>query len=205
MKRWLLVSLLLGCVSEQRPEDVARAYAEAVRKRDAEQIWALSDEKFKASHDKAQLEAFLAQHPEHASQLAEQLNGDPPISAEVGPLVLVREGDVWRIRSGGVEPYGRSTPEGAVQTFFLAVEAGRFDVVRTVMPASFQARFERDDALAEHLRKLEPRIVAARAALSTLKALSAQVEGDEARLPYADGRAIVLVREEGAWKVLDLE
>lgn len=209
MRYVLLVLVLTGC-ARQGPEATLEAYAEAVRNEDVEEIRALSDASFRAANDAAKLETFLAEHPDVARRLADRLESPKEIRAEVRlsgdeRLVLVRENGAWRVAFGGVEPLRTDTPEAAVTTFFQAVAARRLDAVRAVIPAAVAPSYAEDAALLSHLDAMKARIDAARAGLGAVVPGRARIDGDRARLAYGEGRAVDLVREDGRWKIVDLE
>jgi hypothetical protein len=201
--------LVLACCAANGPDDVLRAYAAAVEAGDAERIWELSDDRFRASHSKEELVRHLAERREERARLVTELSGRAAERAEValsaGPLVLIRAAEGWRIAAGGLELFDPSTPEGALAGFLEATANGRLDVVRSLMPARHARAFEADDALSAHLEAIASRVESARRALAAAPAKAAEVDGDRARIPYGGAKAVTLVREAGRWKVVDLE
>lgn len=209
MRRALLFVFLAGC-THQGPEATLAAYAQALRDGDVDRIRALSDSAYRAAHDRAELERFVAEHPDLVRHLAGNLESAGEVRAEVRlpdeeRLILVREDGAWRVAFGGLEPFRADSPEASVLTFFRAVAAGRLAAIRAVMPAEAALSHADDAALLSHLDAMKPRIDAARAGLGPVVPGRAQIEDDRARLPYGEGRAVELVREEGRWKIVDLE
>jgi hypothetical protein len=95
-------------------------------------------------------------------------------------------------------------PARALLAFLDAVDAGRFDEAYRLLSGRWRATLTperlRDD-LAEGGALARDRLARARLAASG----PAVREGDRARFPIADGRAVRLVLEESGWKVDDLE
>jgi hypothetical protein len=206
--RALIAITLCSCASD--PKSAIDAYAEALRAKDAEQIWLLSDEAFRAAHDRAAVEAFLEQHPEEVERILRAIEGADQMRASIeleggGRLLLSKQGVGWRISHGGVEPFSAATPESALSTFFRAARARRFDAIRTVMPDASLAGFAEDAALDAHLSRMQDRIDSAQKELSPIRPNMAQIEGDRAWIAYGPGKKVELVREADRWRVVDLE
>lgn len=208
MKRLLMLAALAGCASD--PKEALDAYVQALRARDAERLWLLSDDAFRRTHDREALEAHLREHPEEAEQLVRAIEGAGAVRATVEladgrRLHLVREGGAWRVAFGGLEPFSAETPEAALWTFFRAAESGRLDALRTVIPEALLASFADDAALSAHLSAVRPRIDAAKQALPRIRPNMAQIEGNRAWIGYGPGKRVELLREGDRWRVVDLE
>jgi hypothetical protein len=204
----LIASALVGCAGD--PQRTIDAYAEALRTKDAEQVWLLSDTAFRRAHDRAEVEAILRDRPDEVERLLRAIEAAGALRATIeleggGRLTLVKEEGGWRVSHGGLEPSSAETPEAALRTFFRAAESRRLDVLRTVMPEAFVAGFADDAALDAHLSAVKPRIEAAQKALPAIRPNMAQIEGDRAFIAYGAGKKVELVREGDRWRVVDLE
>ncbi|MCK6549239.1 hypothetical protein L6R52_25575 [Myxococcota bacterium] len=117
-------------------------------------------------------------------------------------LVLERDG-VWRVADGGLAPAAQDTPERALATFFRAVEARAIPLVRRVIPRAAAGAWADDAALATHLDEQAERIARARRGVDART--RAMITADRAELAWGDGQRVTFVREEGVWKIVDLE
>ena len=116
---------------------------------------------------------------------------------------LVQVADGWQVAEGGLVPFSAGTPQAGLQSFFAAVDAGRLDQVRRLIPARHLPRLGSDDALRDHLAAVMDRIEQARANIADTSSFA--VDGAGARLVYGPGRSVRMEREAGTWKVADLE
>jgi hypothetical protein len=208
MKLTLLLATMLGCAGD--PRDALDAYARALRDRDAEQLWLLSDAAYRRAHDRSAVEAHLRSHPDEADRLLRAIEdaGAMRATIELGGgerLVLVKEVEGWRVSFGGIEPFSADTPERALSTFFRAARTRRLDALRRVMPEATLAGFAEDAALDAHLSSLADRIEAAQKELGPIRPDMAQIEADRAWIKYGAEKRVELVREGDRWRVVDLE
>lgn len=95
-------------------------------------------------------------------------------------------------------------PARALLAFLDAVDAGRFEEAYLLLSGRWRATLTPDrlrDDLADGGVLARDRLARARLAASG----TAVREGDCARFPIAEGRAVSLVLEESGWKIDDLE
>jgi hypothetical protein len=111
----------------------------------------------------------------------------------------------WRITKGGIQPARFDTPEHALETFFRAAEAKRLVDVRRAMPARHRTALTEDEKLHAHLSSSAERIERARRLIGTLSPGRAVIQGDRADLAYGTGLSVTFEREEGEWRIVDLE
>lgn len=206
---WPAVLTAVAC-AHAGPEDTLDAYARALEAGDAEAVYALSDPETQATLDPADLARFMAKNPATVRRAATALRdrhevGRVTVRSSRGDVFeLVRVDGEWRVAEGPLPVPRLDTPEHALATFFFAAR-GHLSLLRRTMPASDRARFASDARLGAHLHAEQPRIEAAREALEPLRPGMARIEGELAEIPWGEGRAVRLAREDGAWRVVDLE
>jgi hypothetical protein len=199
-------ALITGCGGSQalRPaHDTARAYADAVRRGDAEAVYALLDEETRASLTLDDLRAQMAEAPEELREQAaavEAALGDPQLvetRASV-PLrtgqhaVLVIEGERWRLVGTLLDAVSLATPEDAVMAFRSALERRSLSSIGRILARA--PRAEIDAQIERFLLDTEDQ-----------PALDVDIQGNEATVRTASGRVIRMVREAGEWHVLSVE
>lgn len=200
----LVLVLGVGACAAPTPDDVLRSYAEAVARGDADEVRRLSAAKLRSEMSVSDVRAALDADP----NLALQLSG-PTVARrcelDLGDrtIRLVREAQAWRVSSGGAYVLRFDTPAASLAALFVAVEQGRMDVLRRVVPRRFQQYFGTEQALVAHLTEQMDRIHAAQAAIGADAQI--RVDGDRAALVYGPGRSVRFEREDGEWKILDLE
>ena len=200
-----LASLAGAACRHDSPRDGLAAYTVALRARDEEQVRARSDAATRSlwaaspslvDDDWSAVARALDRPVVHLERRAR-------VHLQGGRVVeLVREEGRWRVAHGGLQFARADTPHAALVTFMAAYDAGRLDVLRTLIPRRYLSAYAADTSLAQRLEAMASRIEAARPALGGKRPA---IDGDRARIPYGRGRAVELVREDGAWRVLDLE
>jgi hypothetical protein len=206
------LAAFLGC-SDHGPRPVLDAYREALAKKDAARIRGLSDRAFKDAMSEDELRVYLDSDPGAADRLGRDLRSKESEPFESADITLdngkrihfVKEGGAWRLAEGGLEAARFDTPEHALSTFFAAADAGRWRMIRAAIPKRFQDALASDDALSHHIAAMQKRIERARSELGALNPGRAEVRGDKAVLAYGKGKRVTFEREDGAWRILDLE
>ncbi len=119
-------------------------------------------------------------------------------------LTLVLEGAQWRVAAHPFDLYDQTTPRAALRAFVGAVEMGRYDALLRLTPNRYRVAVTvqklRDYWEGERKAENRKRIAELRANIG-----APIVEtGDEARMPYGDNSEARLVREDGLWKIDDV-
>ena len=193
---------MLGCQTTPTPEVTAEAYAQALRENRLSDAYALTA----SAHDSQSLtqQAFEQRYadPQLRTQRAEAIDqglASNTVTASVGPLTLIRENGAWRV----LETVDGAAARSVLESFLDAAEHGDFRRAYELLSAPLRARYTpkrlEQDFKAEPLAK--ERLARAREALSH----PAVVKGDRVLFPIAGGRAVQLVLENGAYRVLAIE
>jgi len=128
------------------------------------------------------------------------------VEVDLGQKVtLVLEGGQWRVAAQPFDLAAQDSPRAALRSFVRAVELGRYDALLRLIPNRYRA-----GASVDKLRDYwEGERRAENQAL--LKALRAHIDapivetGDEARMPYGESAEVRFLREDGVWKVEDVD
>lgn len=211
------------------PEEALRAYADALREGQVDEAYRLLSDEAKRQVSREAFGRLVEERPEDVRELARSLgrSGSPPVvtAAIVAPggdrLDLVYEDGRWAIDGTGIDRYGQSTPRQAILGFIRAFERQRFDILMRYVPdaereGTPEAMWgpEAEAATPLTAKRLEEAwggaqkdyirglVDAVKTALPT-----AQIEetGDRAAMPYGANGTVLFLREDGRWKVEDLE
>jgi len=194
---------LVGCTTPvvQGPAPTLAEYSRAVRAGDAEAVHALYDEETRAQVDADEVGALLEQNRE---ELAQQLDAVDQARAEgvESRAVLALPGDervVLRIEDGAWVIEGGVLDVPALQTPQDAVLALRHAILRRSLRGLLRvlARAPRAELEAEMDRFLGD--------TEDELDLRTEIQGNIARVQTSGGRVILLVREAGEWRVVDVE
>ena len=120
-------------------------------------------------------------------------------------LTLVLEEGQWRVAAQPFDLSSQDTPRAALRSFVRALELGRYDALLRLVPNRYRVGVSADRLRGywEGERRADNQ--------KMLKALRAHVNapiveiGDEARMPYDETAEVRFLREDGVWKIEDVD
>jgi len=199
-----LISLAAGCggtrPAVERPDGTIVRYVRAARAGDAEGAYALLDEDTRAQ---VPFESFRTLMEENRAELGEQVDELDRLAAEGiearahiplrggETVVMVLEEGRWVLDGGVLDAPALGTPQETILSLRRALARRSLRGVARVM-----ARQPRAEMEAEIERLLE----------ETGDDLDLQVEvhGDRASVRTTGGREILMIRESGEWRILEV-
>lgn len=201
----------LGCGgSSAGPRETLKAYREALVAGDHQAAHELLSAKLRARYSEAELARLMEDSPREVKETAERLAAPPrsvAISAQLtlglgDRIELVKEDGGWKIASNPVAFYDQSTPRSAILSFVRAFRLQRWEVMLQFVPGKYRPRMT-----VEKMRKQFERKPVAKLMTLIQANLAAPIaeKGDEARMAYGNAHEVVLIREDGRWKVQDLD
>ena len=156
---------------------------------------------------------MMRDNPSDVRETARRLDKKPQrmeISAEFeyglgDSMRLVQENGRWRIASNPLAFYDQTTPRGALRSFLRAYRLERWDVMLRFVPDKYREKMDagkmREQFLGASRQQME----------IMMNMLEANVDapivekGNEARMAYGERYEVKFVREDGAWKLRDLD
>jgi hypothetical protein len=210
----LLASAAVACAHPQRgPGEALSDFGAAVERKDYTGAYALMTadyrkrvafEDFRRDLDGGGAEVQASAHRlrEEAARTPLQIDVDVDLGQR---LTLVLEAGQWRIAAHPFDLYDQTTPRAALRSFVRAAETGRYDALLRLTPNRYRVAVTvqklRDYWEGEHKAENRKRLAELRANIG-----SPIVEtGDEARMPYGDNSEARFVREDGLWKVEEVD
>jgi hypothetical protein len=211
-----LASLVLGCAagthSPVSPNDVLRAYAQALKEQRLADAYALLSHEAQARVSLAVFTRMVQQNPKEIEEISADLLRPSEAArvtatlttAEGDTLLLVYEGERWKLDASAIDLYRQDSPLAALGSFLRAFDHKRYDVLlrfvpeaqaEGLSPEALQAAWEGEQRT--HMERLTQSLKASLA--------SAKVEllGDRATVGYGAGGTVELVNEHGSWKIED--
>ncbi|HSZ83817.1 MAG TPA: hypothetical protein VLA14_16135 [Polyangia bacterium] len=209
-----IVAALTGCAAHAAaPGDTLAAFGAALERKDFDAAYGLTSNAYRARVPLTAFRASLDEGGADTQALGRELRTEVAhrparVELEVEPgrtVGLVEEGGAWRVDGPSIEPWSQRTPHDALRSFVRALELRRYDIVLRLAPTQRRAaltveglraywegeRKADNDQLLAHLRA----------------ALGAPIveTGEEARMPYGARAEVHFTREDGLWKIEDLD
>ena len=209
----LLASTGAGCAHAQRgPAEVLSDFGAAVDRKDYAAAYALmaADYRRRIPFDdfRRQLDGGGPEVQAIGHRLKDEAARTPlqiDVEVDLGQkLALILEGGQWRVAAHPFDLYAQQTPRAALRSFVRAVELGHYDALLRLIPNRYRVTVtvEKLHDYWEGERKSANR--------KLLKDLRANIgapiveTGDEARMPFGDNSEARFLREDGVWKVEDV-
>ena len=199
---WVAVLLGLACSRPAVPDPKAAAleYAQAAEAGDAARIYALMTEQSQREYGPEQTRELVQDSRAELKRAGGALKKGPlsvQAQAEIRfsdgeKAVLELEAGRFWVSKAGTLPSGAVTPAQALAELRTALARRSYPALMRVMTSGTRGTME------NNLRALV-------SGLEDPETLQIEVEGDNAQVELPDGHAVKLKREEGVWKVDDLE
>jgi hypothetical protein len=196
---WLLCLAACARPAPGGAADLARAYAIALAEDDPRPVYRMLSEATRGGLPEgafAERWRATAVEREALAAVLRSRAGRPAETAEVRltgerSAQLVREPEGWRLQTPRLQTPGATTPEEAVRRFRAALEERNFEALLRL--------------LGEPLRSTVERELSARASrLQQLPLGRLQPHGDTLKVSYGNGYFIEIKKENGQWRVVDL-
>jgi hypothetical protein len=118
---------------------------------------------------------------------------------------LVQEGGTWRVASNPLGFYDQSTPRSALRSFLRAYRLERWDVMLRFVPDKYREKMDVEKMKTQFQgpNKEQMQVL--------MNMLEANVDepivekGNEARMSYGERYEVKFQREDGTWKMKDLD
>jgi hypothetical protein len=207
---WLAAA---ACGAPKGPNQTLDRYSTALRSRDFAAAYDLMSSSFRAKVSRDDYVRMMRDNSREASETADRLGGKKgsmEISAEFeyglgDTMRLVQEGGQWRIATNPLGFYDQSTPKAALRSFLRAYRLGRWDVMLRFVPNSYR---EKMDAAKIQAQFTGPSREQMENLINTLEAnIDEQIEerGNDARMQYSGRYTVQFLKEDGVWKLKDLD
>jgi hypothetical protein len=207
-------TLLAACAhAPHGPAEALADFGGAVDRKDYVAAYALMTADYRRRVALADFQRELEAGGPDVASVARRLRdeaGRTPFQIEVEvdlgqKLTLVLEAGQWRVAAQPFDLPSQETPRAALRSFVRAVELRRYDALLRLVPNRYRAGLSIDKLRDywEGERRAENQ--------KLIKALRDHIAapiietGDEARMPYGENAEAHFLREDGAWKVEDVD
>jgi hypothetical protein len=223
-RRWLPLVLIggslsltasLGCGAGSGalgPREALRAYALALRENRNADAYALLSRDARSRLSPAEFQRMVSENAREIEDISASLLQPAEVpqvtatltSADGETLLLVYEGDGWRVDGSALDLYRQDSPRAALASFVRAFDNQRYDVLMRFVPEA-----KREGLSVEKLKQAwegEQREQVERltqALKASLPNVRVELIGTRATVAYGAGGTVELVQEQGAWKIED--
>ena len=211
-----VIGLLLGlsaCGGQTGPGQTLDRYGRALKNHDFAVAYDLMSSSFRGKVSREDYVRMMRDNPREVSETASRLRGKRghvEVSAELeyglgDRMLLVQEGGGWRIASNPIAFYDQSTPRNALRGFLRAYRLERWDIMLRFVPNTYREKMDVAKMKAQFTGPSKEQMD------SLITAIEANIDepiierGNDARMSYGDRFTVSFVKEDGVWKLKDLD
>jgi len=213
--RTVLIALVLfaGCTPSQGPSRTLDKSGTALKNHEFGQAYDLMSSSFRSKISREDYVRMMRDNPREVDETADRLrgkHGSLEVSAEFeyglgDQMRMVQEGGQWRIASNPLDFYDQTSPKAALRSFIRAFRLERWDVMLRFVPNQYREKMDAE--------KLKGQLCGpSKGKVETLtNTPRANVDGpitergNDARMSYGDRFEVKFTREDGVWKLKDLD
>jgi len=208
------LGLPLGaCGSRKGPGQTLDRYGSALKNRDFRSAYELMSSSFRGKVSREDFERMMRDNAREVDETAARLRGKRgsiEVSAELeygfgDQMRLVQEDGRWRIATNPLGFYDQSTPRNALRGFLRAFRLERWDVMMRFVPNAYREKMDEAKLKAQFTGPSREQIE------TLINTIEANVDepiverGNDARMSYGDRFNVQFVKEDGLWKLKDLD
>jgi hypothetical protein len=213
--RFLLISAVLaaGCARSTGPSQTLDHYGVALKNHDFGQAYELMSSSFRSKVSRDDYVRMMRDNPREVDETADRLRGKRgslEVSAEFeyglgDQMRLVQEDGHWKVASNPLAFYDQSSPKSTLRSFLRAYRLERWDIMLRFVPNAYR---EKMDAAKMKMQFTGGSKEQMEALMNTLEANVDEPiieRGNDARMSYGDRYEVKFVKEDGVWKLKDLD
>lgn len=205
--------LACACAPPKGPSETLDHYGRALKNHDFGAAYDLMSASFRGKVSRNDYIRMMRDNPREVDETAERLrgsHGSMEVSADFeyglgDQMRLVQEGGQWRIATNPLEFYDQSTPRAALRSFLRAYRLERWDVMLRFVPDQYREKMDPAKMKAQFTGPSKDQM---EALMNTLEAnVDEPIEerGNSARMAYGDKYEVKFQKEDGVWKLKDLD
>jgi hypothetical protein len=208
-----LLALAGACRPAKGPSQTLDNYGRALKNHDFSQAYDLMSSSFRGKVSREDYVRMMRDNPREVDETADRLrgkHGSLEVSAEFeyglgDQMRLVQEGGRWKIASNPLAFYDQSTPKAALRSFIRAYRLERWDIMLRFVPNQYREKMDGAKLKTQFLGPSKEQVE------TLMNTLEANVDepiterGNNARMAYGDRFEVKFVKEDGVWKLQDLD
>jgi hypothetical protein len=212
---WIVaLGLAAGCGSSHSGASSALdRYGQSLRASDYEGAYELMSSGFRAKVSREEFVRMMRDNPREVSETSRRLDKRPgrlEVSAEFeyglgDTMRLVQEGGKWRIASNPLTFYDQTSPRTTLRSFIRAYRLERWDVMLRFVPDKYREKMDVEKMKVQFQGANKEQMQVLMNMLEANVGEPIVEKGNEARMSYGERYEVKFVREDGTWKMKDLD
>jgi hypothetical protein len=214
MRALVMICLALAaCAHGKGPTQTLDRYGLALKNHDFGAAYDLMSSSFRSKVSRDDYVRMMRDNPREVDETADRLrgkHGNLEVSAEFeyglgDQMRLVQEDGHWKVASNPLGFYDQSTPKAALRSFLRAYRLERWDIMLRFVPNAFREKMDAPKMKMQFTGESKERME------TLMNTLEANVDepiierGNDARMSYGDRYEVKFVKEDGLWKLKDLD
>lgn len=202
-----------ACGSGGGPNQTLDKYSDALKRRDFGGAYDLMSSQYRGKVSREDYVRMMRDNTREVGETSSRLRGrkgSMEVSAEFeyglgDTMRLVQEDGRWKIASNPLAFYDQSSPKAALRSFIRAYRLERWDVMLRFVPNSYRERMDGKKMQAQFTGPSHEQME------NLVNTLEANVDepiierGNDARMSYGDRYTVSFLKEDGVWKLKDLD
>jgi hypothetical protein len=208
-----VLGIAASCVHGTGPDQTLDRYGLALKNRDFATAYEFMSASFRAKVTRDDYVRTIRDNSREVAETADRLRGKKgsmEVSAEFeyglgDTMRLIQEDGQWKIASYPLGFYDQSTPKAALRSFIRAYRLERWDVMLRFVPNAYREKMNATKMQAQFTGPSREQME------NLVNTLEANVDepiterGNDARMSYGDRYTVQFLKEDGAWKLKDLD
>jgi hypothetical protein len=209
----LCLAAASACAPGSGPNQTLDRYGSALKNHDFGAAYDLMSSSFRGKVSRDDYVRMMRDNNREVNETADRLRGKKgslEVSAEFeyglgDTMRLVQEEGQWKIATNPLGFYDQSTPKAALRSFIRAYRLERWDVMLRFVPNSYREKMDAKKMQAQFTGPSKEQME------NLINTLEANVDepiverGNDARMSYGDRYTVQFLKEDGAWKLKDLD
>jgi hypothetical protein len=207
------LAVAVACGGRGGPNQTLDTYGSALKRRDFGAAYDLMSSSYRGKVSRADYVRMMRDNGREVGETADRLRGKKgsmEVSAELeyglgDTMRLVQEDGRWRIATNPLGFYDQQSPKAALRSFIRAYRLQRWDVMLRFVPNSYREKMDAKKMQAQFTGPSREQME------NLINTLEANVDepiierGNDARMGYGDRYTVQFLKEDGAWKLKDLD
>jgi len=208
-----LCVLACACRPAKGPSETLDKYGRTLKNHDFSAAYDLMSSSFRGKVSRDDYVRMMRDNPREVDETADRLrgkHGSLEVTAEFeyglgDQMRLVQEDGRWTIATNPLGFYDQSTPKAALRSFLRAYRLERWDIMLRFVPNQYREKMDPAKMKAQFTGGSKDQMEALMNTLEANVDEPIDERGNSARMAYGDKYEVKFIKEDGVWKLKDLD